>query len=130
MNNFILLLKPPLNHQPNYSSLLMCRSKGRCLVNSSSYHTNISFITNSFSYYIIYLSCLATSYSGPPFTVSMWSYQWQSRYPFPLVPLKKWTYINPWHTSGNCCNYCFGKWSTCLERGLPPFPLPHSTMNG
>jgi hypothetical protein len=60
----------------------------------------------------------------------MWSYHWQSKYPFALVPLWEWMYNNPWHISRYHCNYCFGKWSTCLERGLPPFPLPHPMMNG
>jgi hypothetical protein len=64
------------------TSLLMCESKGRHLVISSSYHTNISFIISPLSYNTTYLSRLATSYSCTPFTMSMWSYHWQSRYPF------------------------------------------------
>jgi hypothetical protein len=108
----------------------MCMSKGRHLVISSSYHTNISFIISPFSYNTMHSSWLVTSYSCPPFTMLMWSYHWQSRYPFTLVTLWECTYNNPQHTSGYCCNYCFEKWSTCLERGLPPFPSPHLTTNG
>jgi len=58
------------------TSLLMCGSRGRCLVINLSYHTKISFIINSLSYNITYLSWLATSYSCPPFMVLVWSYHW------------------------------------------------------
>jgi hypothetical protein len=44
--------------------------------------------------------------------------------------MQEWTYNNPWNISWHCCSYCFGKWSTCLEGGLPPFPLPHLMTNG
>jgi hypothetical protein len=42
-------------YRVNMSSL-MCRSKGRCLVISSFYHTSISFIINSFFYNTMYPS--------------------------------------------------------------------------
>jgi hypothetical protein len=112
------------------SSLFMCGSKGRRLVICLSYHTNILFITNSLSFCTTYSSCFATSYIGLPFMVSIWSYHWQFRYPFTPVPLYKWTYSNPWHTSRYSWNYCFGEWSTCSKGCLPPFPLPHLTMSG
>jgi hypothetical protein len=50
-------------------SPLMYRSKGRCLVISSFYHTNISFIINSFFYNTMYSSWIITSYNCPLFTV-------------------------------------------------------------
>jgi hypothetical protein len=37
---------------------------------------------------------------------------------------------SPWCISRYCCSYCFGKWNTCLEGGLPPFPSPHLTTSG
>jgi hypothetical protein len=70
------------------ASLLMCGFKGRCLVNSLSYHTNISFIISPFFYNTSYPSWLATSYNCPPFMMLMWSYH----YPFTLVPLWEWTH--------------------------------------
>jgi hypothetical protein len=109
---------------------LMCRSKGRCLVISFFYHTNISFIINSLSYNIMYPSWIVTSYSCPLFIMLMWSYHWQSRYPFVFVPLWEWTYNSPWHILKYYCSYYFGEWSTCWKGCFPPFPLPHSTMSG
>jgi hypothetical protein len=50
----------------------MFLSKGKCLVINLSHHTNISFIIGPLSYNITYSSWLATSYNGPPFTVSVW----------------------------------------------------------
>ncbi len=107
-------------------SLLMCGSKGRHLVISSSYHTIFLSIIGSCFYITTYLSWLATSYSCTPFTMSMWSYHWWSKYPFALVPLWEWTYNNPWHTLGYCCSYCFGERNTCSKGGLTPFFSPHS----
>jgi hypothetical protein len=78
----------------------------------------------------MYPSWLATSYSCESFIVSMWSYHWLFRYPSTLVSLQEWTYNNPWHISRYYCSYCFREWSTCLERGFPPFPSPHPTTNG
>jgi len=46
------------------------------------------------------------------------------------VSLQEWVYNSPWHISKYCCSYCFGKWSTCIEGGLSPFPSSHLTMNG
>ncbi len=103
-------------------SLFMCGSKGRRLVISSSYHTNISYILNPLSYNIMYPSWLATSYSCPFFMVSMWSYHWWSKYPFASVSLWEWMYNNPWHSSKYCRNYYFREWSTCLEGCFPHFP--------
>jgi hypothetical protein len=88
--------------------LFMCKSKGKCLVISLSYHNNISFIIGPFAYNITYLSWLTTSYNCPPFMVLVWSYHWWSRYPFALMPLWERTYNNPWHISGYYCSYCFG----------------------
>ncbi len=105
-------------------------TKGRCLVISLFYHTNISFIINSLSYNIMYSSWIITSYSCPLFTVLMWSYHWQSRYPFVSMPLEEWTYNSPRHISRYYCYYYFGKWSTCWKGGFPLFPLPHSTTSG
>jgi hypothetical protein len=45
------------------------------------------------------------------------------------VPLWKWTYNNPQHSSRYYCTYYFGKWNTCLKGSLPPFPLPHQTTS-
>jgi hypothetical protein len=103
----------------------MCRSKGKCLVINACYHTNILFTVRPFSYITMYLSWFGTSYSCPPFTVSMWSYHWRSRYPLALAPLHEWTYNSPQHTSRYCHNYYFGEWSTCSKGGLPPFSSPH-----
>ncbi len=46
-----------------------------------------------------------------------------------MVPLRKWMYNSPQHISKYSRNYCFGKWNTCSEGSLPPFPSPHPTMN-
>jgi len=51
----------------------MCKFRGRHLVISLSYHTNIPFVISPLFYNITYLSWLVTSYNGPPFTVLMWS---------------------------------------------------------
>jgi hypothetical protein len=109
---------------------LMCGSRGRSLVISSFYHISISFIINSLSYNTMYLSWIVTSYSCPLFTMLMWSYHWQSKYPFVSVPLQEWAYNNPLHTLEYYCSYCFGEWSTCWKGGFPPFPLPHLTTSG
>jgi hypothetical protein len=53
-----------------------------------------------------------------------------TKYPFDSMPLREWTYNNPWHTLGYCCNYCFGKWTTYLEGGLPPFHLLDPMTSG
>jgi hypothetical protein len=108
----------------------MCGSRGKCLVISSSYHTNISFIINPLSYNTTYLSWLATSYSCSPFMVLVWSYHWKFKYPCVLVPLWEWVYNNPRHILGYYCNYCFGEWSTCLDGGFSPFPSSQSTTSG
>ncbi len=112
------------------TSLLMCGSRGRCLVISSSHHTNISFIISSFSYNITYPFWLATSYSDPPFMVLVWSYHWQSKYPFVLVSLWEWMYNNPWHTSKYYYNYYFRERNTCSEGSFAPFPSSHSMGSG
>ncbi len=88
------------------ATLIMCGSKGRHLVISLSYHTNISFIVSPHFYSIMHLSWLATSYSCSFFTMLMWSYHWQSRYPFASVFLQEWACSIPWHTLGYCSNYC------------------------
>ncbi len=124
---------PFSKHSSKYHTstpLLLCGSKGRHLVINSSHHTNILFIINSFSYSITYLFWLAIFYNDPPFTMLMWSYHWQSRYPFVLMSFWEWMYNIPWHILGYYYNYCFREWNTCLEGGLAPFPLPHSTSNG
>jgi hypothetical protein len=112
------------------TSPLMCGSKGRHLVISSSYHTYISFILSPLSYNIMYSFWLAISYNHPFFTVLMWSYHWQFMYPFVVMSLWEWTYNNPRHTSRYYCNYCFGEWNMCSKGGLPPFPSPHPMTNG
>jgi len=84
--------------------LLMCRSKGMHLVINLSCHTNISSIIDPPFYNITYSSWLATFYSCPPFMVLMWSYHWQSRYPFALMPLWEWMYSSPQHILGYYCN--------------------------
>ncbi len=105
------------------TSLLMCGSRRRHLVISSSYHTYISFIVNPIFYNIMYPSWLVTSYRCPSFfMVLMWSYHWWSRYPFASVPWHEWMYSSPQCTSRYCHSYCFGEWSTCSKGGLPPFP--------
>jgi hypothetical protein len=77
----------------------MCRSRGMHLFISSSYHTCISFVMNPLLYNTMYLFWLATSFGFPSFMALVWSYHWQSRYPFALVPLQEWVYSNPWYTS-------------------------------
>ncbi len=101
---------------------LICGSKDKHLVISFSYHTSISFTINLLSYNTMYPSWLVTSYSCPPFTMSMWSYHWQFRYPFALMSMQDWMYSSPWHTLGYCCNYCVGKWNTCLKEVSHLFP--------
>jgi len=96
-------------------------SRGKRLVISLSYHTNISFIVNPLSYNTIYLSWLSTSYSYPPFIMSMWSYQWQSRYPFALVPLWEWTYSSPWHTFRIMLQLLLWKVEHMFRRKSPTF---------
>ncbi len=49
------------------TSPLMCGSKGKHLIISSSYHTCISYIINPLPYNIMYPSWFATSYSCPFF---------------------------------------------------------------
>jgi hypothetical protein len=110
------------------TSLLMCGFKGKCFVINFSYHSNILFIIGPLSYNIMYLFWFATSYSDPPFIVSMWSHHWQFRCPFGLVPMWEWTYSSPWHILRYYCSYYFKEWNTCSKGGLPPFPLPHLTM--
>jgi hypothetical protein len=111
-------------------ALLMCKSKGKCLVISLSYHICISFILNPLLYNIMYSSWLASSYSCPSFTVFLWSYHWQSEYPFTSMPLHESTYSSPQYISKYYHNYCFGKWNTCSKGGLPPFLLPHLMTSG
>ncbi len=65
----------------------MCKSRGRCLIINSPYHTCISSIFNPFPYITTYMFCLATSYGCPFVTMSMWSCHWRFRYPFFWVPL-------------------------------------------
>jgi len=108
--------------------LFMCGSRGRHLVINLSYHNRISSILSPFSCSTTYSSWFATSYCCPSFTVSMWSYHWQSKYPFALVSLQKWTYNNPGCISRYYCNYCFKKWNTCSKGGLSHFP--HHTQWG
>jgi hypothetical protein len=108
----------------------MCGSRDKRLVINLSYHINILFILSPFSYSITYLFWLATSYSCPSFIMLVWLYHWQSRYPFVLVPLWEWVYSNPQHISRYCHSYYFGKWSTCLKGGPPPFPSPHPMTSG
>ncbi len=60
----------------------------------------------------------------------MWSYHWRSTYSFASMPLQEWAYNNPQYTSGYYHDYCFRKWNTCSEGGLPPFPSPHLMTNG
>jgi hypothetical protein len=74
-----------------------CGSRGRRLFISSSYDTYISFIISPLFYNTMYLFWLGTSYGFPFFMALVWSYHWQSRYPFALVPLWEWTYDNPWY---------------------------------
>ncbi len=70
----------------------MCGFKGKCLVISSSYHTNISFVIGPLSYNITYLSWLATSYNCALFMVLVWSYHWQSRCSFASMSMWERTY--------------------------------------
>jgi hypothetical protein len=105
------------------TSLLMCGSRGRHLVINSSYHNCISFILNPFLYNIMYPFWSVTSYNGPPFfMVLMWSYHLWSKYTFASMLRHEWMYSSPRYTSRYYHNYCFGEWSTCSKRGLPPFP--------
>ncbi len=108
----------------------MCGFRGRRLVISSSYRTSIWFIIGPLFYNSMYPFWLTTSYNRPPFMVSVWSYHWWSMCPFASMPLWEWMYNNPWHILGYCCNYCFGKQSTYLEGGFPPFPSSHLATSG
>jgi hypothetical protein len=78
-------------------SLFICRSRGKHLVISSSYHTCISSIFNPLPYNTMYPSCLATSYGCPFVIVLVWSCHWRFKYPFALVPLRGWTYMSQPH---------------------------------
>jgi hypothetical protein len=93
-------------------SLFMCKSRGKHLVISSSYHTCISSIFNPLPYNTMYLSCLATSYGCPFVIVLVWSCHSRFKYPFALVPLRGRTYSNPRNISRYYRSYCLGKWST------------------
>jgi hypothetical protein len=108
---------------------LMSRSKGKCLVINSFYHTNISS-----SIHFLTTLCTHLRLSHPTiahfFTVLVWSYHWQFRYPFVSMPLREWTYNSPWHISRFYCSYCFGKWTTYWKGGFPFFPLSPSTTSG
>jgi hypothetical protein len=103
---------------------------GKHLVISSYYHTYISFILNRLPYNTTYPSWLVTSYNCPFFMMLMWSYHWRRKCPFLTMPLQVWTYNNPQLISGYYHSYCFGKWSTCLEGGLPLFPSSHLMTSG
>jgi hypothetical protein len=107
-----------------------CRSRGKHLIISSSYHTWILFVLSPFPYNTIYSFWLATSYSclssrckcghtindlgthcfGAPTRVSVQN--------------------NSWYISRYCHSYCCGECSTCSKGGFPPFPFPHLTMSG
>jgi len=78
---------------------LMCGSKDKHLVISSSYHINLLSIPKPLIYNTMYLFWITTSLGGPSFMVSMWSCHWLSRHPFTLMPLQKWTYNNPRYIS-------------------------------
>jgi hypothetical protein len=65
----------------------MCGYRGKRLVINLFYQTFILLIFGPFPYSITYLSRLATSYGCPSFTMSMWSYHWQFRYPFASMSL-------------------------------------------
>ncbi len=111
-------------------SPFMCRSKGRRLVINSFYHTYNSFILGPLPYNTMYSSWITTSNNCPFFMVLVWSYHWQSRYPFASVPLWEWVYTNPQYTLKYYCNYCFKEWNTCSKGGIPPFPSPHTMTSG
>jgi hypothetical protein len=70
-----------------HASMFPLRSRSKCIVIGWSYHAYISFILSPFPYGITYPLWLVTSYNCPFFTMSMWSYHWQSKYPFVLMPL-------------------------------------------
>ncbi len=86
------------------------------------YYTNILFIIGSFSYNITNLSWFATSYSCTPLMVLVWSYHWWLRYPFTSMPLWKWAYNNPWHTSRYYC-LLFWRVDHMFTRRFPTFSL-------
>ncbi len=92
--------------------------------------TTRAFTLSPLPYNTMYPSWLTTSYGCPSFTMLMWSNHWRSKYPFASMPLWELKYNSPWYTLRYCHSYCFGKWNTCSEGGLPPFPSSHSTMNG
>jgi hypothetical protein len=85
------------------------------------------YIISSWFSYIHVLACHILWL--PSFMVWMWSYHWQFKYPFTSMPLQEWTYNNPYISKYNS-NYCFGKWNTCSEGGVPPFSLLHPMMSG
>jgi len=103
----------------------MCGSRGRHLVISLFYRIRISSILSPFPFNTTYSLWFVTSYCYPSFIVSMWSYHWQSKYPFALVTLQKWMYNNPRCISRYYRNYCFKKWNICSKGYLPHFPSPH-----
>jgi len=72
---------------------------------------------------------LVTSYSCTFFMLWVWTYYWWFGYPLVLMLVQVWTHYSPWYFLAYCCNYCFGELNTCIEKGFPPFPPPHSTSN-
>jgi hypothetical protein len=111
--------------------LLICRSRGKCLVINSSYHTFILSIFNPLLYNITYSSWLTTSYNCPSIMVLMWSYHWWFTYSFALMPLSKRTYNNPWVIHFKILlQLLFWRVEHMFKGSFPPFLSPHSTMSG
>ncbi len=95
----LILSKISFKYHVSMSSLIF-GSRGNCSVINSSYHTYILFILNPLPYNTMHLSWLATSY----------------------VAHFSWAYNSPRYISGYYHSYCFGKWNTCSQGGLPPIP--------
>jgi len=108
----------------------LCGFRGMHLVINSSYHTCILIIPGPF------LSTLCTCLGLPHPTIVNLSWCECGHTIHNLgthlfwCPYKKWVYNIPWYILGYYCSYCFGKWSSCLEGGLPHFLLPHLTTSG
>ncbi len=108
----------------------MCGSRGKYLVINSSYYNWITFTLNPLPCNTTYPSWLTTFYGCPSFIMLLWSYHWQFKYSFVSMLLQELEYNSPWYTLTYCHSYCFGKWSTCLKGGLPPFLSSQSITNG
>jgi hypothetical protein len=57
------------------------------------------FVLRPFSHNILYSFQYTTSYNYTIFTMLVWSHHQWFGYPFPALPMRKWTHCNPWYAS-------------------------------